>query len=51
MLPDIYHNLFKENKDELAAIIAPYINRQRCMYPDYNCPTPCGHARVRERKF
>ncbi len=51
MLPDIYHNLFKENKDELALVLAPYINRQRCMYPDYNCPTPCGHARVRERKF
>lgn len=24
-----------------------YLKRCRCAYPDYNCPNPCGQARVR----
>ena len=50
MLPDIYEGLLKEGKTELAEILKPYIGKLRCMYPDYNCPSPCGHPRVR-RKF
>ena len=50
MLPDIYAELLAAEKSELAQALEPYINRLRCAYPDYNCPTPCGHPRVR-RKF
>ena len=50
MLPDIYAGLLATEKLELAQALEPYINRLRCAYPDYKCPTPCGHPRVR-RKF
>ena len=50
MLPDIYEGLLKEGKTELAERLKPYINKLRCMYPDYKCPSPCGHPRIR-RKF
>ena len=49
-LPDIYAGLLSSGKTELAETLKPYVGRLRCMYPDYNCPTPCGHPRVR-RKF
>ena len=50
MLPDIYAGLISSGKTQLADTLKPYVGRLRCMYPDYNCPTPCGHARIR-RKF
>ena len=50
MLPDIYEGLLKSGKTDLADVLKPYIGKLRCMYPDYNCPSPCGHPRVR-RKF
>lgn len=50
MLPDIYAGLISNGKTELAETLKPYVGHLRCMYPDYNCPTPCGHARIR-RKF
>ena len=50
MLPDIYDGLISSGKTELAEILKPYVGHLRCMYPDYNCPTPCKNARIR-RKF
>lgn len=50
MLPNIYEGLLENGKTELAEVLKPYVNKLRCMYPDYNCPAPCGHPRVR-RKF
>jgi len=47
MLPEIYEGLLKEGKIELANELKPYIGKLRCMYPDYTCPGPCGHPRVK----
>ncbi len=51
MLPDIYYGLIKKENIALAKTLEPYVNKLRCMYPDYNCPAACGHPRIRERKF
>ena len=50
MLPEIYEELLKSGKYNLAEALKPYVGKLKCMYPDYNCPTPCGHPRIR-RKF
>lgn len=50
LIPQIYEELVRNQKLELAKNLEPYTNRLRCAYPDYNCPTPCGHPRVK-RKF
>lgn len=47
MLPDIYMGLIASGNEQLAFALEPYVNRLRCMYPDYKCPAPCGHPRVR----
>ena len=50
MLPEFYEELLKAGKYNLAEALKPYVGKLKCMYPDYNCPTPCGHPRIR-RKF
>ncbi len=50
MLPEIYNGLVNSGKNELAEQVKPYVLKLRCMYPDYDCPTNCGHPRI-DRKF
>jgi len=49
LLPDIvkglegkpeYEKLYQEVKQK-------YLNKCRCAYPNYTCPSPCGHARTK----
>ncbi len=47
IIPDIYHNLTNEN---LKKALEPYVGKLRCQYPNYECPSPCGHPRL-VRKF
>lgn len=47
MLPEIYEGLLSSGKQELAEELKPYVLKLRCMYPDYNCPSRCGHPRIK----
>ena len=47
MLPDIYEGLVKSGNQELAMTLKRYTGKLRCMYPDYKCPAPCGHPRIK----
>ncbi len=48
-LPEVVAGLKKrEEYKEIAQYLEEnYLNRCRCTYPDYTCPSPCGHPRVR----
>ena len=48
-LPEVIAGLKKreEYQEEAKYLEENYINRCRCAYPDYTCPNPCGHPRVR----
>lgn len=46
IIPDIYNGLNINNKDNLKEEISPYVKKLRCRYPNYRCPSPCGHPRI-----
>ncbi len=48
-LPEVIAGLKKreEYQEEAKYLEENYLNRCRCAYPDYACPNPCGHPRVR----
>lgn len=48
-LPDIIDGLstMPEYQEEYQLLKEKYLNKCRCAYPNYNCPNPCGHPRVR----
>lgn len=46
MIPNIYDNLVKNNHEELAKEVKPYVKRLRCAFPGYKCPGVCGHPRI-----
>ncbi len=47
LLPKIVDGLEErpEYQQEKDYIKRYYLGKCRCQYPDYNCPTPCGHPR------
>ena len=46
IIPDIYRNLLKQDDKQLIKVLKPYVGKLRCQYPNYHCPTPCGHPRI-----
>ena len=49
MIPTIYEELVKQQEDELALILKPYVGKLRCQYPDYHCPSPCGNPKTKRK--
>lgn len=49
IIPFVYKELINQGNVEMAKKIRPYLGNLRCKYPDYNCPTPCGHPRARRK--
>lgn len=46
IIPTVYHELLKQNKNDLAETVKPYVKKLRCQYPGYHCPNPCRHPRI-----
>lgn len=51
-LPDIIKGLEEksEYQEEVNVLKRNYLNKCRCAYPNYHCPSPCGHPRT-QRPF
>jgi len=49
IIPTIYDELEKRGDKELVKTLKPYVNRLRCQYPDYHCPSPCGNAKLNRK--
>lgn len=37
-----YYEALKEKDHPYVKKLEPYMNKRRCGYPDYTCPSPCG---------
>lgn len=37
-----YYEELKEKDHPYAKKLEPYMNKRRCKFPDYTCPSPCG---------
>lgn len=46
IIPDVYENLQKQNNETLANNVKPYVKKLRCSFPNYHCPSGCGHPRI-----
>ena len=46
MIPDIYAGLLEQGDTQLAEQLKPYVKKLRCQFPNYHCPSPCGHPRI-----
>ena len=50
IIPTVYRELENKHEKELVKTLKPYVNKLRCQYPDYHCPTPCGNP-INHRKI